>query len=241
VNGIDYHDTQRDYFGWDTFEHGDGCARPVWEVQHRVDQRVRPDTHECVVEGCDGHLREYSVVSVRMVCRSCEVAHVVRGEGYDVATTTTAKLGYGCAPVKAHGLYLYASRPLLYALDPGPAGYLVTARKVTTPDPGDVVGIIGQSRGPRGGMQWWAGADMTIEPAFVTDYYSRGYPRVHAEQKQDGFRSQRSAARWIANLIHNATSEGVSTLGEPSAEPAAGVVPQIVSDADSTGRTGSAE
>ncbi|MFJ2174383.1 hypothetical protein ACIOHE_15895 [Streptomyces sp. NPDC087851] len=185
------------YLGWDLLAHQSGCKRPVWTVDVRTEQNAFRDRRDGVPHGCPNEECEHSdrraETSVRIVCTSCGIAHVMKGEETP-RRTSTAALGYGQPPRKVAGLYLYAGEPLLFgwgrSVDDEPYEFLVTARRVDRVAEADVVGMIGQSRGKRGAVQWTACAVASTEGTF-------GYRPLRWLYAEQGFRSVAAAAKWI--------------------------------------------
>ena len=190
--------------GWQALAHGAGCAAPSWQVDIRREERYRPrrggPAHSCpnADEEC-GHSDRYERITVRAVCTSCGAARLISGEEHSQAYTTTAELGYGSAPIRKAGLWLWPGPPLDSGwLDTGPWDYLVTRERVARVTADDVVALVGQGRGPRGGTTWWAVA--------VPDPNGKyGYsPLRHARNATDeGARlsSLGAAVRWVAAAL----------------------------------------
>lgn len=187
------------YLGWQTFRHRPDCARPVWEVDQqsepdkRRDRRGGPE-HSCPNEDC-GHHNHYDKVTVRVLCRSCGTVRQISGEEHSTRTTTTASTGYGQAPKRLGGLWLYPGPPLLDFMDAGPSAYLCSLQKVDRLTEKDIVGGIGEGRGPRGGTIWSAGALPTFEPS-VTGR-AAPYPTWAKASGDKKFTTIAAAAKWV--------------------------------------------
>lgn len=201
------------YLGWEQPRHQDGCKRPSWEVAVRTDESVYrheyrsigepPVTHRCRDEEC-GHSGSYRQVSVRIVCRSCGAAQVVRGEDTaDTGTTTTSTqhLGYGLAPRPMAGLLLWPGQPWLpFGRDGAehPHDYVVTRTGVRQVTADTVVGQLIQGTGKLGGVVW-----ATLAVPDPDGPYGYGTP-VRYAARNDGrgqggspLRSVGAAARWV--------------------------------------------
>jgi hypothetical protein len=187
------------HLGWRPFGHRPDCAQPSWEVtqQHESDARRTlrggPE-HACPNEDC-GHSAHYDKVTVRVLCRSCDTVHLISGEEHTSRSTTTASTGYGQAPRKAAGLWLYPGPPLLDWRDAGPGGYLCSLAKVERLTQDDIVGAIGEGRGARGATTWSAGALPTWNPpaagrADLFPTWARG-------SGDTTFKTVAAAAKWV--------------------------------------------
>lgn len=199
---------QDTYLGWELLAHRPNCKRPEWGVDVRDDDyniRNRHDgpDHSCPNEDC-GHANRYTQTTVRIVCRSCGTAHVLHGENLTTTSASTAYLGYGQAPRKVAGLYLWPGEPWLSygrAVSDEPHDFLVTGARVDRVSEADVVGQIVQGRGKRGAVVWTAAAVPGGE---------YGIGRVRFAQVAEGLRSVAAAAKWIvaAQLAGKDTREG---------------------------------
>lgn len=145
------------YFGWTQLSHTESCATPTWDIDVRHDTGIRPHADRAVTHGCPDqhctHDSDFGRVTVRVICRGCDTAHVITGESLARTVTTTDALGYGQAPRQIAGLYLWPGRPVLHGWGPGASGlddqpheYLVTTALVDRLTPGDCVGAIGRHR-----------------------------------------------------------------------------------------------
>ena len=162
---------QSTYLGWEQPEHKAGCKKPAWSVDFRTDPEEfryrynggdsRP--HECPNEDC-GHGDRYPRTTVRVVCTSCQAAVVIVGEHCHAsrgATATTTR-GYGLPPRRVAGLLLWPGEPFLDFGRLGsdePYDFLDTRPGVKAVTRADVVGVIMQTRGKRGGVTWSAATD----------------------------------------------------------------------------------
>lgn len=188
------------YLGWRELVHAQGCKRPNWEVQLRVDQSVSRDRyngHSCPDEDCH-HGNTFDETTARLVCRSCGNAHQLKAEVHSERNTTTSALGYGLPPQKAGGLLLWAGDPWWShgrLSSEHPHDFLVTRYGVTKPTADDVVGTITLGRGKRGATVWTAAAvpdpDGEYGAAFATG-------SLRWKHVQEGHRTTTAAARWIA-------------------------------------------
>ncbi len=204
------HDT---YLGWSQPSHAPGCKRPVWEIDTRIVHDAwlgRNDgvSHSCANDDCE-HGDHYTALTVRLVCRSCTVAHLFCGGAMSTETTNTATLGYGQPPRKAGGLWLHPGPPLLGPKD-GPDDYLCTLQEVQRVRREDVVGIVGQGRGRRGAVRWGAAAVPEL------DKRRPGAPMTYRfVSGKLTFRSVGGAATWVREqvLAAAATPEGTAGAG----------------------------
>jgi hypothetical protein len=192
------------YFGWQQPGHAPGCARPAWVVDVRTEYNAWRGKaeggpgHSCPDEDC-GHHDRYQAETVRVVCRSCGVVHLYRGEGTGFEITTTKATGYGQAPRKVAGLWLYPGAPLLHH-DTEPYDYLCARDRVDRLEPEHVVGYIGQGRGKRGGITWAAAA--------LPDVVDRGSCRPSLQYTVKSgdvtFKTVAGAAKWVAAEVDRA-------------------------------------
>lgn len=195
---------QTTYLDWEALAHGPGCRYPQWSVDLSTEynafrgRRERPE-HSCPNEGC-GHADRMDRTTVRIVCVSCGVAFLLSGESADQQRSSTEEVGFGQAPRRVAGLYLWPGEPLLHGwgtgVDTGPWGWLVTRNRVARVRAADVVGEIACSRGPRGGSQFAALAGPSPKGTY-------GHPHVRYTDAVDGLKSVAAAAKWIA--AHPAT------------------------------------
>lgn len=204
------------YFGWNQLTHTTTCTSPSWDVDVRHDLSTRPltvpeATHQCPDEHC-AHSTAFDRVTVRVICRSCDTAHVITGEGLARTATTTQALGYGQAPRQTAGLYLWPGRPVLHGWGPGPSGlddqpheYLVTTALVDRITPGDCIGAIGRHRTAGGKPRWWAGAIPTPPPLRVLP--PAGEYRLAWARRTSDHTSPDEAAAWIAYAIDPAQQQ----------------------------------
>ncbi|WP_455355909.1 hypothetical protein [Streptomyces sp. SYSU K217416] len=187
------------HLDWRPFRHRPDCAKPVWEVDQqsepdkRRDRRGGPE-HLCPNEEC-GHHGHYDKVTVRVLCRSCGTVHLISGEEHTSRTTTTASTGYGQAPKKAGGLWLYPGPPLLDWRNAGPSGYLCSLEKVERLTQDDIVGAIGEGRGARGGTTWSAGALPTWKPSVIGR--PDPFPTWARGSGDTTFKTVAAAAKWV--------------------------------------------
>lgn len=190
------------YFGWTELAHAEDCKRPVWTVDTRTEHDTwRPRTrgsevdHRCQDEEC-GHGQRYDRTTVRIVCRSCGRAHLVRS-GQQPRRTSTGFLGYGQAPRKVAGLLLWPGEPLTtfgMSVRDGqhvPYELLVTGPGVTRPRREDLVGEIAQSITRRGATRYCAVRGLAPDGPF-------GYGDFRWTAAAEGLQSIAAAAKWIA-------------------------------------------
>lgn len=195
------------YLGWEEPQHLAGCKRPAWSVDIRTDQgefRGRHDgeAHACRNEDCV-HGDRYARTTVRIVCRSCQAATVVRGEEAGTSQGTYVAYGYGQPPRTMAGLLLWPGEPWLYygrLNSDEPYDYVATRKGVTRVTEADVVGVITQARSKRGAIIWQAGALPT--PA--------QYGRFNwgATNDDKPARTVAAAAKWIAARLAEQQPDG---------------------------------
>lgn len=204
------------YFGWNQLTHTTTCASPSWDIDVRHDLGIRPLADGTILHGCPdqncGHEGALDRVTVRVICRSCDTAHVITGESLTCTVTTTQSLGYGQAPREVAGLYLWPGRPVLHGWGPGRSGlddqpyeYLVTATLVDRLTPDDCVGAIGRHRTAGGKPRWWAGAVQTPPPPRI--HREPGEYRLAWARRASDHTTVDQAAAWIATAIDPAQQQ----------------------------------
>jgi len=185
------------YFGWRELSHHRDCLRPAWAIDVREDEGFRPSyggargQHDCTDEDCE-HSSRYPRTTVRVICRSCRSAHVIRGEALSDFHTTTKRVGFGEEPRRLAGLFLW---PGEVWFDNEPHEWLVTSRQVARVQRPDLAGRISEGRGPRGGKQYSAVAVPSAEGTY--GYGENRWARAH-----EGFKSLSAAAKWVAEQNH---------------------------------------
>ena len=149
------------YFGWRPLAHAADCATPAWDVAGiRYDKGIRTspaDTrpHDCTHPDCT-HTSTFGRVQLRLLCRTCDTVHIVRGEGHSRTITTTPDLGWGQPPAEVGGVWLWPGQPAI----PGgnPTSYLVTRDHADEITPDTVYAVITRYRDSEGTARWIAGA-----------------------------------------------------------------------------------
>ncbi|MEU1312554.1 hypothetical protein ABZ419_27195 [Streptomyces cinnamoneus] len=193
---------------WQPFAHRPDCAKPVWEVDHQtVSDKLRPrregPKHSCPNEEC-GHHDHYDRITVRLLCRSCDTVRLISGEEHTTRTTTTARIGYGQPPKKVAGLWLYPGPPLLDLRDYAtPGAYLCSREKVDRLSEEDIVGVVSEGRGKRGGTVWHAAIGPDFHPP------ARGLSGYATWAKNSGekpFSTVTAAAKWVAAELEAAAA-----------------------------------
>jgi len=206
------------YLAWDELEHRPGCAKPSWTVDIRTEHNVyrsvaNGERHACRRPEC-GHTDRYDETSVRIVCVSCGIVHIMSGDAGGLRTRSTKAIGYGRPPVKAGGVFLYPGEPLLHGWGNGedsePEGYLVTRTKVDRVTADNVIGAVFKARGPRRGVKWAA----TAIPSPDGEY---GFGPVRWARRAEALSSFTAAAKWIAAQGKDTDSSGESTAAPASA------------------------
>lgn len=203
---------QDTYLGWEQPEHLASCKQPAWNVDFRTDPeefRHRHDgvAHSCPNEGCQ-HGDRYPRTTVRVVCTSCQAATVISGEdcGISQGRAATTTYGYGLPPRRIAGLLLWPGEPFLdfgrLSTDE-PYDLLVTQPGVQRVTRADVVGVIMQTRGKRGGVVWSA----AVGPR--DSKYLRGRIDWSRNSGDDQvLRSVTAAAKWVAAQLPPAEAGG---------------------------------
>ncbi|GEC02989.1 hypothetical protein SSP24_06440 [Streptomyces spinoverrucosus] len=201
---------QDTYLGWEQPEHLPTCERAQWLVDFRTGEgefreRFSGDAHKCPNDVC-GHGDWYERTTVRIVCPSCQVAFVFRGEG-DINSGTLANTthGYGLPPRRVAGLLLWPGEPFLNfgrMSSDEPYDFLVTRPGVQRVTRADVVGAIMQTRGRRGGITWTA----AVEPR--DSKYSPGQIDWARDSGDTALRSVTAAAKWIGAQLPPTASGG---------------------------------
>ncbi|MGW7473693.1 hypothetical protein ACWGIT_19120 [Streptomyces cyaneofuscatus] len=208
------------YLAWDELAHRPGCAAPQWTVDIRTEHNVyrsvaNGERHACRRPEC-GHTDRYDETSVRIVCSSCGLARIMSGDADGMRTTSTKALGYGCAPRKSGGVWLYPGAPLLHGWGNGedsePEGYLVTRTRVDRVGVDNVTGAIFKARGPRRGVKWAATAIPSKDGAY-------GFGPVRWARRQEDLRSLTAAAKWIAAQGKDTGAAGESTPAPATSRP----------------------
>ncbi|MGW9439623.1 hypothetical protein [Streptomyces sp. NPDC055607] len=194
------------HLDWRTLHHREDCAKPAWEVALQTEAaRPRPrrggPEHSCPDEEC-GHHDHHDKITVRVLCRSCGTVHLISGEEYTTRTTTTARTGYGQAPKKMAGLWLYPGPPLLDWQDAGPSAYLCSLEKVEHLTQKDIVGVVMEGRGKRGATVWSAAIGPDFQP-----YGLYGYTNWAKNSGEKPFTSVTAAAKWVAAELDAAAAE----------------------------------
>ena len=173
------------YLGWEALPHVEGCLASGWLVHERSRPRLGVERLE-----------------LRVVCTSCGAVHHFALDGregrIEREITTTVRIGFGAAPIRSAGLWLWAGR----IPDGGtrPAGYLVTTVKTSPSSRAEVAGSVSRYRTPRGAVRWMAAV---------------GYSP--AVTNQEGFRTVRAAASWLAAELSRSAGDGRGA-GTPGAE-----------------------
>jgi len=205
---------QDTYLGWEQPEHLAGCKRPAWNVDFRTDpeefrDRYGGDAHTCPNDEC-GHGDRYPRTTVRIVCTTCQAAIVIRGEECHTSRGVTANTthGFGLAPRKVAGLLLWPGEPWLNVgrlRGDEPYDFLLTRPGVKRVTRADVVGVVMQTRGKRGGITWSA----AVGPR--DSKYLRGRIDWSRHSGDDAtLRSVMAAARWVGARLAEQPAGGVS-------------------------------
>lgn len=149
------------YLGWEPLTHTIDCTNPAWDdVEIRRTEGIRPqstgaDHHTCGHPNCE-HGDTFGRVQVRMVCRGCGTVRIISGEGLTEVYSTTQNTGWGQAPTRCGGVWLWPGRPAAPGADPHE--YLVTLQGSVV-NRATLYGIITGYRDSSGNRQWMAGAE----------------------------------------------------------------------------------
>jgi hypothetical protein len=154
--------------------HLEGCryrGTDVWEVTRYA------------WESFDGERCEETL---RLACHECGVVHF-RGPRDGVGsfeTTHANQVGYASRPERVLGVWLHPGPRIWYGDERGPLVYFIAASKEPPHRPEDVIGKVGWSLGPRGGVRWGAGIGAT------------GHATVLRASEQT-WASRRAAVAWV--------------------------------------------
>lgn len=179
------------YFKYETLNgHREGCenAPDTWEVTRRIEYRPFPKDDE-------DEIRE---TSIRLVCQQCGAVEFFRVPGHlERQFATSAELGYGSAPTRLCGLWLWAGPELLPGHGLGPDAYYVTTDRIRPYKPSQVAGVIGQGRRSaraNAAVRWFASLG-------CTDYGSGKVSAAELGADPDGFRTPTAAVKWMAGQL----------------------------------------
>jgi hypothetical protein len=173
-----------DYGFADNGGHAKDCTRGplTWEVTRHIEYAYGDE---------DGHVRG---TSLRLCCPECGAVqfHGTDAEhGLELARryTTTAQLGFGAAPVRLAGLWLWPGPVASYGNEKlGPESYFATTTDVRPSSPDMVAGSLGWSRNyarVNGAVRWHAGLGCHKWGGIITAAPSH-------------FTSRTAAAKWLA-------------------------------------------
>jgi hypothetical protein len=200
VPGINDH-IARQYFDYqpmnsytnDNGGHGEECARApsTWEVTREIEY------------GFGEFSDDVRRTTLRLFCPECGAVqfHSTDPEhGLALARefTTAAQIGYGSAPVKLAGLFLWPGPLQPYGEKNGPETYFVTTTDVRPSSPDMVAGVLGWTRNysrSNGAVKWFAG---------IGCHKWGGVERGGG----DKFTSRTAAAKWIAAELAAAKADG---------------------------------
>lgn len=140
---------------------------------------------------------------MRIVCRACGAATLLTAEEpREHGLRTTAQLGYGTAPRKVAGLWVFTGPPPergLLSDRPGePIWHLVTRRAADRLEHGDVLGCAWPATGPRGGSGFRAAAEPTTLGRPQWDRPASWAFTQHAAQH---FSTLSAAVSWIGATV----------------------------------------
>ena len=164
----------RQYFDYTSAAgHEPSCSRygtDLWEVTCRTDRKFN----------CE----EIRGIAIRLVCHECGVIHFERSDKeMSTEITHASQIGFGSAPEKILGLWLWAGPRIWYGDDRGPTMFLVTKTNARPRTFADVIGLVAWNFTRRGALRWAAGI---------------GYNGFSVEKASDQqFASRRAAVRWV--------------------------------------------
>ncbi|MFJ1664841.1 hypothetical protein ACIOK4_00340 [Streptomyces bottropensis] len=200
---------QQTYLGWDLLVHFEGCEKPAWTVDAKVEDDVfrarhGGGEHECPNEDC-GHDDRFRRTTVRIVCFSCTRAYLLDSEDeLQAGQPETITKGYGQPPRRIAGLLLWPGDPFLswgrLSTDE-PWDFVVTHAGVKRVAQDDVVALVSQARGKRGAVCWSAVAARSDDGP----YGLRPLRFAHAAER---LRSVSAAAKWAAARLVEAGTAG---------------------------------
>lgn len=212
------------YLGWDLLGHQPDCKRPNWVVDIKMTDKHASrsyhqdeQTHACPNEDC-GHRNSFEETTVRIVCRGCEMAYTITGEDVGYGYESLRHLHYGLPPRKLAGLWLWPADPWFSfgrLSSEEPHDFVVTAARVDRVTAADVVGVISQGRGQRGGIRWAANAVPDPEGQYGLSYGTG----IKFAAATDEPRTVAGAAKWItARLAEKTTRSSAADCGHSADE-----------------------
>lgn len=182
------------YLGWQPLSHTVDCPQPTWDVvEERRDEGARivstgAEHHGCPNDVCS-HDDTFTRVQLRLLCHDCGTVRTVTGESLTHMVSSVTDSGWGQAPTKNHGLWLWPGQPVIQG---GEArDYLVTREQAATVTTENLYGIITRYRDASGAPLWIAGA--------LPD--TNGAHQVHSlrwRYSSNGLDDLDAAAAWIA-------------------------------------------
>ncbi|WP_392967266.1 hypothetical protein [Streptomyces sp. LN245] len=182
------------YLGWSPLDHPADCPKPTWdvvEIRHDEGGRIvqtGAEHHACANDTCS-HADSFGRVQLRLLCRDCGSIRTITGEGLTQVPSTVADSGWGLAPRKVSGVWLWPGQPAAPGSEPH--DYLVTRSRAAAVTTESLYGIITRYRDASGTPCWIAGA--------LPD--EDGEHQVHSlrwRHRSAGLADLDAAAAWIA-------------------------------------------
>lgn len=174
------------YFQFETLNgHRAECTRgpDTWEVTRRIEYNIFPKDDE----------DEIRQTSLRLHCPECGAVQFFRSPGHlERRLESSARIGFGSAPERLAGLWLWAGPELLPGAGYGPDAYYVTTHKIRPHRPAQVAGVIGQGRSSaraNAATRWYA--------SLGCNDYGSGMQAG----PEEGFKTRGGAAKWIAGQL----------------------------------------
>lgn len=171
---------------------------------HQPDCSRGPDTWQVaryVEYGFGDQADEIRRTSLRLSCPECGVIEFHTVDGYvQRQWSSSAELGYGAAPVRLAGLWLWPGPIGPYDRERGPESYFVTTDNVRPSSPEMVAGSLGWSRNyarTNGAVRWHAGLGCHKWGGIVT-------------AAPGPFTSRTAAAKWLAAELAAASSSAAA-------------------------------
>lgn len=187
-----------EYLGWREVSHASHCRKPQWIVDVRREEAALPrggrydDTHHsCPNEDCE-HADRDDQQTVRLLCKGCRYVLTFKGIAMSEGGRGTDRPGYGQPPTRIAGLWVWPGRALLDDLREPWEAYVTETEQARLREE-DIVGLIGQGRGARGAMHWWAAAVRDPNPRWSKVAFTVRTDRV--------LKTKSAAVKWISTQL----------------------------------------